>query len=388
MELRFTPEEERFRREVREFIQKELPPRWRGPIYIEAVFERDDYWEVNRRLQRKLGEKGWLALAWPREYGGQERSPMEQLIFAEEIAYHRCPGFDFFGVKMLAPTLLHFGTEEQKRRFLPPIARGEVWWCQGFSEPNAGSDLASLQTRAEDRGDHFVVNGQKIWTSGAHRADWCFLLVRTDPTAPKHKGISFLLVDMKTPGVEVRPLINIVGGRSFNEVFFDNVRVPKENLVGEKNEGWKVATALLNFERSGIERVAACRRMLEEIVEFLRDRPVAPRLRQRLAEMAVEIEVGRWLAYRVAWMQSRGLIPDAEASISKVFGSELMQRLGQVGMELLGLYAQLEEGSPWVPLDGVIEHLYLSSLGRTIAGGTSEIQRYIIAVRGLNLPRG
>jgi alkylation response protein AidB-like acyl-CoA dehydrogenase len=222
-----------------------------------------------------------------------------------------------------------------------------------------------------------------------------FLLARTDPDAPKHKGISFLLLDMKTPGVEVRPLVNIIGGHAFNEVFFDNARVPKANLVGQKNDGWTVATTLLNFERSGIDRVASARRLLDEVIEFVREGKKSGRLtqpvevvRQKLAEMVIELEVGRWMGYHVSWMQQKGQMPWAEAPISKVFGSELMQRVANVGMQLLSLYGQLEKGSKWISLGGRVAHMYQSSLGRTLGGGTSEIQRNLIATRGLGLPRG
>jgi len=391
MDFSFTEEEERFRQEVREFLKKELlPPNWDEICPSrEEMFDRDDYWAMFRQMQRKLGSKGYLSLAWPKEYGGQARSFIEQAIFAEEIAYHRALGIDVFGVKMLSPTLLLFGTEEQKKTFLPPIAKGEIVWCQGYSEPNAGSDLASVQTRAEDKGDHFLVNGQKIWTTGAHRADWQFLLARTDPTAPKHRGISFLMVDMKTPGITVRPLENAAGEKSFCEVFYDSVRIPKENLLGEKNGGWRVATALLNAERSGVEYIGNARRLLEELIAFVNseEEPLCPILKQKLAELSVEIETGRLLAYRTAWLTSRGQLAAAEASMSKVYGTELLQRLAQVGMEILGLYCQLKEGSPWTKLKGRIEGLYLSCLGPTIAAGTSEIQRNIIAWYGLNMPR-
>ena len=384
MDFSFSPQEAAFREEVRSFLRRELPPGWQGPIYLGEAYEREEYWGLFPQMARKLGEKGWLGLTWPREYGGQARSPVEALIFAEEYAYYGGVGMDFSAIKLLAPVLLAFGSEEQKRRHLLPVSRGEVVWCQGFSEPNAGSDLAGLQTRAQEMDGHFLLNGQKIWTSGAHRANWCFVLARTDPQAPKHRGISFLLVNLKSPGVTVKALKNLSGRDGFCEVYFDNVRVPKEELVGEKNQGWRAATALLNSERSGIEWFAAGRHALEEIAAHFSGDPC---LRERLAEIAVELEVGRLLAYRVAWMLQVGRTPEAEASIAKVFGSELLRRFSQVGMEVLGLYSQLKEDSPRARLQGEIENFYLESLGRTIAAGTSEIQRNIIALRGLGLPR-
>ena len=390
MDFTFTEQELAFRQEIRDFIKQELPKDWVGATYYEDELEEDDLWVMNRKMARKLGEKGWLAMAWPREYGGQERTHIEQCIFREEMAYNRAPGNDFVGPAMAGPIILAFGTPEQKKQHLPPIARGEMFWCQLFSEPEAGSDLASLRTQAVDQGDHYLVNGQKVWTSGGHYASWAVLLARTDPNAPKHKGISFFVLDMKTPGVQVRPLLNIVGGHAFNEVFFDNVKVPKTNLIGQKNDGWNVATSLLNFERSGIERVGYTRRLLEELLDFARRNlkgNEAKVMRQKLAEMIIECEVGRLMGYRVAWMQTHGMNPVTEASVSKVFGSEMMQRATQVGMNLLGLYGQLEKGSPDVLLGGRVSHMYQSSLGRTFGGGTSEIQRNLIAIKGLGLAR-
>jgi alkylation response protein AidB-like acyl-CoA dehydrogenase len=287
------------------------------------------------------------------------------------------------------------GTEEQKREFLPPIARGDVVWCQLFSEPGSGSDLASLQTRAVADGDDFVVNGQKIWTSGAHHSDWAILLARTDPDAPKHRGITYFLVDMKSPGVEVRPLVNMLNGHAFNEVFLENVRIPRRNVVGEINRGWYVGATTLDFERSGIGRFAGSRRQLEEMTGFARQTPHnggtlidVPGIRFALADRTIETTVGRDLAYRVAWMQSAGKIPNYEASMVKLYGSELQQRIAATAMQMLGLSGQLLEGSPRAPLDGRIPAGYMASMSSTIAAGTSEIQRNIIATRGLGLPRG
>ena len=243
MDFRFSETEEKFRQELLEFLDRELPAGWgEGPAP-----SPDDEWAETLRMRRKLAERGWLTMHWPPEYGGQGASPILSLIFNEEMSYRGAPGRDAFGARMLGPTLMIYGTEEQKRQFLPPVARGEVQWCQGYSEPQAGSDLASLSTRAEDEGDYFRVNGSKVWTSLAHRADWMMVLVRTDPEAPKHRGISFLLVDMKSPGVEVRPIMNMAGTHEFNEVFFDDVQVPKGNLVGEKDRGWYVAVTLLGL---------------------------------------------------------------------------------------------------------------------------------------------
>ena len=389
MDFRLGDEEEAFRQEVRGFLRQELPEGWAGV----SGFENEADWEVTLHLRRRLAQRGWLTMHWPREYGGQAASPLRQLVFNEEMAYHRAPGIDTQGSRMLAPTLMLWGSEEQKRRFLPPIARGEVQWCQGYSEPGSGSDLASLQTRAVDEGDEFVVNGSKIWTSNAHHADWMFLLARTDPEAPKHRGISFLLVDMRTPGITVRPIVNMAGIHSFNQVFFDNVRVPKEHLVGEQNRGWYVAVTLLDFERSGVHYSAWARRAVEDLVRYAREADGGvlardPRVRAALADLAIQAEVSRLLAYEVAWMQSRGQVPNKEASISKVFGSELQQRVSSFGVQLLGLHAHLMPGSRWARMDGWLQLYWLGSFGRTIGAGTSEVQRNIIAARGLGLPRG
>jgi len=394
VDFRLTQEEEAFRKEVRQFFREELPKGWIGPVR-ETIYTRDDFWSEHKRMARKLGAKVWLSLSWPQEYGGLARPHMEQIVFNEETAYHRAPGVDGYGVKMLAPTLIFFGTDEQKKQHLGPIARGEIAWCEGYSEPETGSDLASVKTRAVKEGNYYVINGQKLWTTGAHRAQWCFLLARTNPDAPKkHHGLSFFLVDLKTPGITVRSLMDPLGRPCANEVFFENARVPEENLVGGENNGWQVGNALLSFERSGIELVAFGRRCLDDMMGYARSRRVSgrplnwhPIMRQRLAEMAIESETARLLTYRVAWMQSRMLMPISEAVMAKVFNTELLQRIANTGMQLLELYGPLTEDSPWVQLSGVIAEEYINAQGWTIAGGTSEIMRTVIATSGLNMPR-
>ena len=333
-------------------------------------------------------------MSWPTEYGGMAASMMAQTVFNEDMAYYRVPGRDQFGVKMLAPTLMIHGTEEQKRQYLPPVARGEVQWCQGYSEPETGSDLASLQCRAVKDGDDFVINGTKVWTTNAHRADHIFFLARTDPDAPKHRGISFLLTEMSNPGITVQPIHSMDGMHHINMITFDNVRVPQANLVGKKNQGWYVAATLLDFERSGIDQFASARRLLEEVTAFARQgkrngSPIVedPLVRSRLADLAVSIEGGRLLSYRIAWMQGQGMVPNKEASMAKLFGTELQQRLAAVGLQVLGLYGQLEPGSKYALLKGRLERAALYFVSATLAGGTSEIQRNIIATRGLGLPR-
>ena len=390
MDFGFTPEQEAFRKEVREFIEKEFPPEKRkyGRSFLEAHSADDEAWSFTREMARKLGAKGWLSLAWPKEYGGKG-SPILQAILTDELAYHNCPGWDIFGVGMIAPTLIRFASEEQKKQHLPGIARGEVFWCELLSEPEAGSDLASLRTRAVEKNDHFVLNGQKVWNTGAHRADWAVIVARTDPEVPKHRGISFFLLDMKTPGITVNPLINMAGHHEFNEVFLDEVKVPKENLVGGKNRGWYVVMALLDFERSCLPIVAMAHRYLEELLEYARQmKSLNPTVRHRLAELLVECEVGRLIHYRALWMIEKGVIPNYESAMDKMYSMELNQRVTAAGMQVLGPYAGLLPDSKWAPLEGQAPLFYLRSIGNTLEAGSSEVDRIVIAQRGLGLPRG
>ena len=381
MDFRFTEEEEKFRDEVRSFLREEFAARG------EAGGSMDFY----MNFTRKLAEKGWTAVHWPKEYGGQGWPIMRQVIFNEEMAYHRAPRTDFMGMNIAGPAIIGYGTPEQKEQHLPPIVRQETFWCQGFTEPGAGSDLASLQTRAVEDGDDFIINGQKTFTTMAHFAQWCILLARTDPHAPKHRGISCFLVEMKTPGITVRPLIDMVGMHTLNEVFFDDVRVPKNALLGDKNMAWyQAAGRSLESERSAIGNSAAARRLVEDLVQYIKGGhglSANPMLRQRLAEIAIEIEVGRMLSYRVAWLQSKELPLGYMPSMVKLYHSELSQRLVNVGMQVLGLYGPLERGSKWAQLRGRVARNYLVTVSNTFGGGTSEIQRLIIATKGLGLPR-
>ncbi|MCH8345951.1 MAG: acyl-CoA dehydrogenase family protein [Chloroflexi bacterium] len=393
MEFRFTPEQEVLRQQLREFFKQELPD---DRQLSEDEVGSEEEWQFLRQFQKKLASRGWLVPHWPKQYGGADLGIMEQVIMREETAYHRAPLLDIFGVNMLGPVLMMFGSEEQKREYLPGIASAEVTWCQGYSEPEAGSDLASLQTRAVRDGDDYVINGQKIWTTNAHRAEWMFMLARTDPEAPKHKGISFLIAPMSSPGITVQPLINMTDRHGFNEVFFEDVRVPAKGLVGEENRGWYVGAALLDFERSSIGNAAASRRSLDELVRYCREesgngKPLIGEaiVRNRLAEIAIETEMARFLSYRVASIQARGEVPNMEASVAKVYNSELSQRLAGTGVEIMGLYGQVRpESKKWARLRGEFTMSYMMTLGISIAGGTSEIMRNIIAQRGLGLPRG
>lgn len=390
MRFDFTPEESDFRRKLSAFLDDALPADWHGP----ADESRDDHWALNQQIKKGLADRGWFVMSWPTEYGGADSSPMMNTIFAEEMAYRRAPGHDRFGTRMLGPTLMRFGSDSQRTEHLGAIARGEVQWCQGYSEPNSGSDLASLQTRAVIDGDNFIVNGAKIWTSLAHRADMMFMLVRTDPDAAPHKGISLLLVDMKTPGIQVLPIINMAGVHSFNQVVFDDVRVPQANLVGDLNDGWRVGMTVLNFERSGIDYAVWARAALEELVDYVKNDDslistvkTDPEVRGKLASLNTEIEAARLLCYDVAWRQGQGEVPSAEASISKVAGTEIYAKVLDYGTELLGMYGALEPGSEQAELQGNFLKMRLFATSGPILAGTNEIQKNIIAQRGLNLPR-
>ncbi len=394
MNTHFTQQEEDFRQELQAFLQSELPGDW-DPLdqYGDTPEERHAF---TRDMASKLADKGWLTLAWPEEYGGQGRSIMEQVIYREEMTYWNVPGTDLGtgAISWVGPVLMLAGTDEQKREHLPPIARAERYWCTLYSEPGSGSDLASLQTSAVRDGDDYIINGQKIWTSSAHIADWGWLAARTNPDAPKHRGISIFVMDMKSPGVTVKPIYNMAGGHDFNEVYFDDVRIPGANLVGQEDRGWYTLAVALDFERSGVGYSANARRTLETLVRYANETerngaPLSedPRIRRELAQRFVETEIARWLSYKVAWMQSRDMVPNAEASMSKMYGTELTQRVARTGMETLGMAGTLSQGSKWAPLQGYIQRSYLMSTSSTIAAGTSEIQRNIVAQRGLGLSR-
>jgi alkylation response protein AidB-like acyl-CoA dehydrogenase len=390
MEFRDTPDQAAFRSEVRDFISTQCPPELRGTNMMDGV--SDDLRSAYNGWRKALGGKGWIAAGWPKEYGGAGLTPLEQFVFNQELAEAGAPSVGGLGVMMLGPTLIVHGNEEQKKQHLSGILSGEVNWCQGYSEPGSGSDLASLQTRAVKDGDDWVINGQKIWTSGAHQADWCFLLARSDPEAPKHRGITYFLIDMKTPGITVRPLINMEGSHGFNEVFFEDVRVPAKNVVGEVNRGWYIGTTTLDFERSSIGASVNQRQTIERNVAWMRENRASIRggayegVRTAWAGRAVETQVLTMLSYRIISMQAAGQVPNSEASIAKLFNSELSQRIASTSMAMLGMAGQLRTAD--APFAGEIPADYLFNVAMTIAGGTSEIQRGIIATRGLGLPRG
>ena len=388
MELRFGEKEEALRMEVRDFLIKNNGRDGDGGG-ASLGSRSDEEFEFAKGFNEKLAQRGWIAPAWPKEYGGLGASIYEQMVFNEEFGYWGAPdtGTRGFGVGMIGPTLIIHGNEEQKKHYLPKITSGEHVWCQGYSEPGAGSDLASLQTRAQRDGDEFVINGQKIWTSGGHRANQMFCLVRTDPEAPKHRGISFLLIDdiKNTPGLTIRPLINMANRHHFNEVFFEDVRVPVKNRIGEENRGWYVGTTTLDFERSSIGSAVGVRKQLESLIRQAKsDKGEAsfsrnPKVKGEFVDRWIECEVAKMLSYRVVNMQVKNLIPNYEASMCKLFSSELSQRISNLSMHLYGMHGNVRNRASMG---------YMQAVSSTIAGGTSEVQKGIIATRGLGLPRG
>ena len=389
MDLSFSPAEEAFRLRLRRWLE-EHPPH---------VPETDSLDEEVRHLQvwqRKLHEAGWIALHWPVEYGGRGATVVENFIVAEELARAKAPELiGRIGLNLVGPTLIAHGSEEQKTRFLPKIPPAEELWCQLFSEPNAGSDLAAIGTSARADGDEFIVNGQKVWTSYAQVAQFGILLARTDSSAPKHKGISFFLVDMSSPGILVRPLRQMTGSAEFNEVFFEDVRIPRKNLVGRVHEGWSIANTTLSHERgTNARQMVIHRQLLDELLALARERhsgdqPAAsdPVLRQELAQAFIEVEIQKLLNYRMLTRLRRGENPGAEGSLHKLFWSEMSQRMHDVAFRVLGPYSQLMKGSPHCVADGRWQRSLLYYRAGTIFAGTSEIQRNILALRILGLPR-
>jgi alkylation response protein AidB-like acyl-CoA dehydrogenase len=391
VDFNFTTEQEAFRQEVRAFIDEYAPGVSDDP------FEEGESRVAHEQVlewQQRLAERRWLTLAWPKEYGGLDASHWQQMLLKEEMALQGAPASTNMGTNWVGPALMIVGSDEQKETHLSRIADAadDSWWCTLYSEPGSGSDLASLQTRAIEDGDEFVVNGQKIWTSGAHYSDWGWLAARTDPEAPKHRGISMFVMDMKSAGVSVRPLVNMANDHSFNEVYFEDVRIPKSNLVGEQNRGWYHLAVALDFERSSIAGFAGSRRVVDGYVEHAKSHPERveqnEQVRLRLGDRLTEIEVGTNLAYRIVHMQTTGVIPNHEASAAKLYSSELSQRISATAMSLLGLYGQLTGAREELPFDGAVGRGYVRSVSATIAGGTSEVQRNVIATRGLGLPRG
>lgn len=393
MDLNLTPEELQFRDELRAWLEANVPKDW--PEHRNLPLEtRFDYM---REWQRKLYEGGWSGISWPKEYGGRGADLMQQVIFWQEMARADAPPIaGDLGVGMIGPTIIQYGSEAQKKGFLASMLRGDTIWCQGFSEPDAGSDLAALKTEARLEGDHYIVNGQKVWTSFGWVADWCELLVRTDKTVAKHKGLTTLLVNMKTPGIEVRPLKMMNGETEFSELFFTDVKVPVENVIGGVSNGWNVAIGTLMHERASLCAFfqVVYKRMTDQIIEHSRHimrngKPAAQDsvLRQKMAQCYAEVEIMRWnQARNFSQMMETGE-PGPEGSIQKIFWSEYNQRLQQVAQELLGPYGQLGEHESYALDKGMWSREYMRSRGHTIEAGTSEVQRNIIGQRVLGLPK-
>ena len=382
MDFHLDPEQSAFQQQVNSFIEHDLPAGWqqqRGSLTAQM--------EVERGVMKALADRHWLALPWPKEYGGSGATAMQQMIFNEQMAYHRVPGTVNMGVAWVGPVVMLYGTPQQKADYLTNIADGTDIWCTLYSEPGAGSDLASMQTRAVRDGDDYIINGQKIWTTFGHYADWGWLAARTNPDVPKHKGLSTFAVKMDTPGITVHPLTNMAGTHEFNEIFFEDVRIPASNLVGEENRGWYHVAIGLDFERSSIGATSTARRTVDDLAAELRRRngTVAPDVRLRLAEQTIAVQVLRNMAYNIASIQEKtGTAPTREAQMAKLFGAELQQKIALTAVQILGMEGQAAKpGSP------ALQYHYglLRSVANTIEGGTSEVQRSVIATRGLGLPR-
>jgi len=381
MDFALTASQSALREEVRAFLREALPPDG----------ARDDGWIVgfSREFSRALGARGWIGYTWPRRYGGREGSYLERLVLTEELLRAGAPvGAHWLADRQIGPALLAYGSDAQREELLPRIARGELFFSIGMSEPNAGSDLASVRTRAVEDGDFFILDGHKIWTTNAHEAEYCYLVARTDPQAPKHKGISEFLVDMRSAGITVRPIIDMVGEHHFNEIFFEGVRIHRRWLVGETNRGWYQIASQLDYERSGIERLLSNWRIFRDVRQYAGETGAAadPLWRDRLASIETRLAIGRWLIYRVAWLLDRGIVPNKESALTKAYATELEQEIAEIAGQLLGPYAALLPGSPGARLGGRVARALAFAPSYTIMGGTSTILRNVIALRGLGLP--
>jgi len=398
MDFTLTPEQQSFRDEVRSWLSKNLPKDWSSRVQAASDVPREEAYDFLRQWQRKMYDAGFVGLTWPKESGGRGLTFMEEMILQEEMALAKAPPvLNILAVGMAGPTINAYGTEEQKKRYPPKMLSCEEIWCQGYSEPNSGSDLAALQTRAVKDGDHYVINGQKVWTSLAHIADWMMLLARTDPAAPKHKGITYFLLDMHAPGVTVKPLKQITGDAEFNEVYFDNVRIHESQILGGLNNGWAVGLTTLMYERLalGFGLQVRLRIALDGLVDLARrssknGAPASkdPVMRQKLAQMWIDTEVFKYTGARAITKLLKGELPGPEASTGKMMWVEGHQRLQELAMELEGPYAQLTKGSRWAVENGLWQYGFLRSRANSIEGGTTEIQKNIIGERVLGLPKG
>ena len=398
MEFGFSRKEIEFREEVEDFLKIELPADWHVKSrhwpggYGTIEMQNQEMMETAQQFRQKLAQKGWFTIAWPEEYGGKAHSYMEQAIFDERMSYFRAPSVGI-ATGIAGPTILRFGTEENKQDWIPRIANAEIEMWLAYSEPDAGSDLAGIQTTAVLEGDEYVINGQKVWSTVAHLADYAWLIAKTDPDGHRHHSVSLFVVDNNSPGVTIRPLINIVGVHSFNEVFFDSVRIPARNMIGEVNAGFYYLMTALDFERL-LVGIGGFRRFFEELVAHVKQaeregNPLANNhsVRIKLAEIATKIEIAYMFFWRTAEKLDKGQVPDVESSMLKLSTTELSRHLANVAMEIFGPYSQLETESEWTPIRGMAPRGYLDCISATIGAGTSEIQRSIIATRGLGLPR-
>lgn len=389
MQFQLSEQHQRFQDEVREFVRQEWSETGLGGV---AGAGEDDDSEHEQVFKRKLAERGWLGIAIPEEYGGAGKRPLEQFLFVEEVTYWGAP-HSYIGVGFVAPTLIRFGDEEQKRRFVPPLVRGEIEFCLGYSEADAGSDLAALQTRVVPDGDDLVISGTKMYTTNAHRVEYCWLAGRTDPSAPKHKGISLVIVPLDAPGVSIRPL-HTAGGERTNQVFFDDVRVPKANLVGEMNRGWYYLAVALDFERFNGFPLGAARRMFDELVAYTRtaeqDGVALAGLdwvQETIGTLSARLNAAMTLKLQTVWMAERGEIPNTEASMLKVMASDLAQEVARAAATILGPQALVKAGQPGAVARGRFERALRGTVLQRFAGGSNEIMKNIIAQRGLGLPR-
>ena len=390
MDYNFSPEDIAFREEVSAFVEQELPKGWDD---VHDVRESPELYQAQQDFKKKLAAKNWFAMAWPTEYGGQSASIFRQMMFSEVTARYGAPAGGQ-GVAWVGPAILIYGTEEQKKNYLPKITSAEIDFCTLYTEPGAGSDLASLTTSAVRDGDEYVISGHKIFNGGADLADYGWLAARTDPDLPKHRGISLFVVDMKTPGITIRPMTTMADTDFLQEVYFEDVRIPAASLVGEENRGWYQMAVSLDFERSGVGKVSEAERVLQEMVGYAKTttwkgKPLSgdPSVRSKLNQMAIDVEVARYLSYQVASLQDRGVPFSHQASVAKVYGTELSLRVYNVGLQVMGLHGQLRKNSKHAPFNGRYSFEYLNSWGSMFGAGTSEIQRNIIATRGLGLPR-
>lgn len=389
MDLSFTAEEEAFRAEVRAWLDANLPAEWRHRGVGGYREEEDE--DIQREWQRRLYEGGWLTLAWPQEMGGRGASPVMQAVYTEEVALAGAPPIlGRLGVSLLAPLLSVYGTDWQKETYLHKILSGQMVFCQGFSEPNAGSDLASLQTRAERRDGTWLLNGQKIWSSGAHYADGSFLLARTDATAPPHKGIGMFLVSMTQPGIDVRPIIQMTGSGEFSEIFLTDALAEDRDLVGGPTDGWQMAMATFGFERNGLANASRFERAVDGLTELARRQGAGSDdvVRQRVAQAKIEAHVFRMNGMRSLTRAQQGQVPGPEASLTKLYWSEMDKRLQETAVSVEGMYGALAPESPWAIEEGRWQYGWMWAQAETIYAGSSEIQRNIIAERVLGLPRG